>query len=599
MSTNLFDPAPFTTTEGEGQFFTDSAAAVDRLQEIHQANMAYLVAQYVNACTAKIAGDQVPAVIRACYPELRFTVDEIGEIDPSLSHGFVDRPGIYATSITRPKMYRRYLIEQIDNLLRNHGGEVEIRVSDQPIPLRMCRGFNEASERVAQMLHDGSRDTDALDRSVAEGGEADRGVAGGGVADRGVAGGAPEAGGVGGRALTAADIAAVERCFTPIDSAFIDDTVADGEADFLNLPIKPLSLFTAPRVDLALQRLEHYTGAHASNLQRFVLFTNYQLHTDVFLNYAASLNNGPLLEGGSGVAGGSLLNDSPGSSGSFGAADSFGSSDRNTQSDGFLSDVPSYTELVCPGDLHFKVGEIPSADVCRQHAHAHQMPAYHLVREDGCGISIIDIGVGPSNAKTITDCLAVIRPHCWMMVGHCAGLDGRMRIGDMILANGYDRSDGVLDDLVPMEKPIPPIAEVQMAVTDALRRVSGLSGDELRKRLRTGTVLSTSDRNWEWRSQSDIYRELQKSTAIGVEMESATIATNGYRFRVPYGALLSVSDMPLHNQPKLPKSAKKFYQSSKEEHLMAAVRACEKMAEDPGQLHSRKLRRPVGEVAFR
>ena len=520
MGTNLFESAPFTTTEGQGQFFTDPEAAVDRLQEIHQANMSYLVAQYGRACTAKIAGGQLPSSIRACYPELRFSVEEIGEIDSSLSHGFVDRPGIYATSITRPRMFRRYLLEQISNLLAHHGGEVEIRVSAQPIPLRMCRGFNEASEKAARLFNEAATQGEPA-------------------------------------TMTAADIAAVERRFTPIDSAFVDDAVADGEADFLNLPIKPLSLFTAPRVDLALQRLEHYTGANASNLQRFVLFTNYQLHTDVFLHYAASLNE----------------------------ADACNS-------------LP-YTELVCPGDLHFPVGDIPAAEVCRQHAHEHQMPAYHLVREDGCGISIIDIGVGPSNAKTITDCLAVLRPHCWMMVGHCAGLDGRMRIGDMILANSYDRSDGVLDNLVPMEKPIPPIAEVQMAVTDALRRVSGLSGDELRKRLRTGTVLSTSDRNWEWRAQSDIYRELQKSTAIGVDMESATIATNGYRFRVPYGALLSVSDKPLHHEPKLPKSAKKFYQSSKEEHLLAAVRACEKMAEGPDQLHSRKLRRPVGEVAFR
>ncbi|HHU46062.1 MAG TPA: AMP nucleosidase [Actinomycetales bacterium] len=258
-----------------------------------------------------------------------------------------------------------------------------------------------------------------------------------------------------------------------------------------------------------------------------------------------------------------------------------------------------YTHLVCPGEQVFPIGEVPDPAECIRYASASQMPAYHLVREDGLGVTIIDIGVGPSNAKTITDCLAVLRPHCWMMVGHCAGLDGRMRIGDMILANGYDRADGVLDAVVPLEKPIPPIAEVQVAVAAALRRVSGLDREALRKRLRTGTVLSTADRNWEWRAQSDIYRDLQKSTAIGVEMESATIAANGYRYRVPYGALLSISDMPLHDQPKLPKAARAFYAASKVEHLMAAVRACEAMSSNPDELHSRKLRRPVGEVAFR
>ena len=504
MAPSDFTPPPFWPTEGEGDFFTDAAAAVDRLTEIHQAGMDYLVREYRNALGAEATSES--ARIRAYYPELRFTVPAdvaVHSVDPALSHGFVDRPGVYATTITRPIMFRDYLIEQIHNLLRNHGGEIEVRVSDQPIPLRMSRGFDAAAAEAAQLG-------------------------------------------------THASI--VEKRFTPIDSASIDDTIADGEADYLGLPIKPLSLFTAQRTDLALQRLEHYTGSRAHNTQRFVLFTNYQLHTDVFLEYAATLTPGNSL---------------------------------------------GYTALACPGGLRFDIGAIPTPEVCRQHAHRFQMPAYHLLRDDHCGITIIDIGVGPSNAKTITDCLAVTRPHCWMMVGHCAGLDGRMRIGDMILANGYDRADGILDNYVPLEKPIPPIAEVQIAVIEALRSVSGVGADELKKRLRTGTVLTTADRNWEWRSEAELYRQLQKSTAIGIEMESATIAANGYRFRVPYGALLSVSDMPLHQKPKLPGSAQAFYQASKREHLMAAVTACERMAADPGNLHSRKLRRPVGEVAFR
>ena len=512
--------APFATTTGDGDFYDDPAEAVDRLIEIYDANTAYLVDCYAEACADVAGGGDAPAPVTACYPELRFTVDVVEDVDAALSHGFVDRAGTYATTIARPRLFARYLRDQIADLLASHGGEIEVRVSDTPIPLRLTPTFDDTAP------------VDGLD---------------------------------------AVDLAVIDRGFTPVDSAFVDDVIADGEADFLSLPIKPLSLFAAPRVDLALQRLEHYTGSSAEHIQRFVLFTNYQLHTDVFLEYAASLTSG-------------------GNGGASGEDDSI--------EEAGTSQSP-YTRLICPGDVSFPIGEVPGPAECRAHASSAQMPAYHLVREDGLGVSIIDIGVGPSNAKTITDCLAVLRPHCWMMVGHCAGLDGRMRIGDMILANGYDRADGVLDDLVPLEKPIPPIAEVQMAVTAALRRVSGLDGDELRKRPRTGTVLSTSDRNWEWRAQSDIYRELQKSTAIGVEMESATIAANGYRFRVPYGALLSVSDMPLHDQPKLPKAARAFYQASKVEHLMTAVRACEAMSSNPAELHSRKLRRPVGEVAFR
>lgn len=536
--------APFATTTGDGDFYDDPAAAVDRLIEIYDANTSYLVDCYADACRDRAAGGEGQAPVTACYPELRFTVDVVEGVDAALSHGFVDRAGTYATAIARPRLFARYLREQIGDLLASHGGEIEVRVSDTPIPLRLTPTFDDAP---------------------------------------------PVEG------LDAIDLAVIDRGFTPVDSAFVDDVIADGEADFLSLPIKPLSLFAAPRVDLALQRLEHYTGSSAEHIQRFVLFTNYQLHTDVFLEYAASLADS--LDDGTVPPASAADFDGPAFIETAGP-DAGTEVDEDSVAGGGTSQSP-YTHLICPGDVSFPIGEVPGPAECRAHASSAQMPAYHLVREDGLGVTIIDIGVGPSNAKTITDCLAVLRPHCWMMVGHCAGLDGRMRIGDMILANGYDRSDGVLDDLVPLEKPIPPIAEVQMAVTAALRRVSGLDGDELRKRLRTGTVLSTSDRNWEWRAQSDIYRELQKSTAIGVEMESATIAANGYRFRVPYGALLSVSDMPLHDQPKLPKAARAFYQASKVEHLMTAVRACEAMSSNPAELHSRKLRRPVGEVAFR
>lgn len=50
------------------------------------------------------------------------------------------------------------------------------------------------------------------------------------------------------------------------------------------------------------------------------------------------------------------------------------------------------------------------------------MPAWHLITADGQGITLVNIGVGPSNAKTICDHLAVLRPDVWLMIGHCGGL---------------------------------------------------------------------------------------------------------------------------------------------------------------------------------
>ena len=99
--------------------------------------------------------------------------------------------------------------------------------------------------------------------------------------------------------------------------------------------------------------------------------------------------------------------------------------------------------------------------------HRYQMPAYHVTGGGDDGVTLINIGVGPSNAKNITDHLAVIRPNCWLMVGHCAGLRDTQSIGDYVLAHAYLRQDHILDDLVPPSVPIPALAEVQVALQEA------------------------------------------------------------------------------------------------------------------------------------
>jgi AMP nucleosidase len=219
----------------------------------------------------------------------------------------------------------------------------------------------------------------------------------------------------------------------------------------------------------------------------------------------------------------------------------------------------------------------------------HQMPAYHLMREDGQGVTLVNIGVGPSNAKTITDHLAVLRPQAWMMIGHCGGLRPSQTIGDYVLAHAYLRDDHVLDDALPPEIPIPPIAEVQLALSRAAERVTGESGDALKRRLRTGTVVTTDDRNWELRYTISALR-FNQSRAVAIDMESATIAAQGYRFRVPYGTLLCVSDKPLHGELKLPGQANQFYEQAISQHLRIGIAAVDILRDEGARLHSRKLR---------
>ena len=343
-------------------------------------------------------------------------------------------------------------------------------------------------------------------------------------------------------------IRALYDTFSLPDLWWTDDRIADGMEPTPGMTEKPLALFTAERVDYSLARLRHYTGTSETHFQRFVLLTNYQRYIDTFIEHA-----GTELENG------------------------------------------SYSAFVAPGNAVYRAGD--TIDGATQ-SPLPQMPAYHLKREDGDGITMVNIGVGPSNAKTMTDHLAVLRPHCWLMLGHCAGLRRSQYLGDYVLAHGYVRADHVLDEDIPMWVPIPPIAEVQTALQDAISEITGLHGREMKRRVRTGTVLTTDNRNWELRFR-EVFHMLNTSRAIAVDMESATIAANGFRYRVPYGTLLCVSDKPVHGELKLGGVANAFYRERVSQHLKVGLETV-RLLRDQGvdRLHSRKLR-GFDEPAFR
>ncbi len=313
--------------------------------------------------------------------------------------------------------------------------------------------------------------------------------------------------------------------------------------------VEPLAPFTAQRVDYSLARLSHYTATDPEHFQNHVLFTNYQFYVAEFEDYARAC----------------------------------------------LADEKSgYTSFVSTGNV-----EITSPDTpIDQPTKMPQMPTYHLKRPDGGGTTLVNIGVGPSNAKTATDHIAVLRPNAWLMVGHCAGLRNTQALGDFVLAHAYLREDKVLDDDLPVWVPIPALAEVQIALEQAVAEITEVRGYDLKRIMRTGTVATLDNRNWELRDQTGPVQRLSQSRAIALDMESATIAANGYRFRVPYGTLLCVSDKPLHGELKLPGMASDFYKTQVSRHLRIGIRAMEMLSEMPlERLHSRKLR-SFEETAF-
>lgn len=352
--------------------------------------------------------------------------------------------------------------------------------------------------------------------------------------------------------------------------ARVDDRIANGtygvDQEARQSGIQPLALFTGPRIDYSLHRLRHYTATAPSQFQRYVLFTNYAFYVDEFVRMGRELMKGSTIP-----------------------------EERAYRQ--------QYTAFVEPGNVTtwnenndgppegFMQGVAP--------ARQPQMPAYHLQREDGSGITLVNIGVGPSNAKTITDHIAVLRPHGWIMLGHCAGLSSSQRLGDYVLAHAYVRDDHVLDEDIPLWVPIPALAEIQVALQEAVAGITQLEGYELKRVMRTGTVASVADRNWELLDYRMPLLRFKQSRAIALDMESATVAANGFRFRVPYGTLLCVSDKPLHGEIKLPGMANSFYEQRVAQHLKIGIRALELLRNNGVEkLHSRKLR-SFAEPAFR
>ncbi|GJL84541.1 MAG: AMP nucleosidase [Micavibrio sp.] len=459
--------------------FKDPDKALAVVQEIYNTHIDYLLNSFHLFGQGKLEEER----ISACYPYISITTKMARKADSRLSYGFVPRPGTYKTTLTRPDIFDRYYSKQIGLLIDNHDVPVEIGVSDTQIPIHFALGENFHLERD----------------------------------------------------LSPQQVEDMPRYFDVPNLDIMDDEIANATYRVKEGQPGPLSLFTAPRIDISLQRLKHYCGSDSHHFQNYVIFTNYQFYIDEFIKI------------GRGKA-----------------------------------KKADYAGFVEPDDS----GRAP------------QMPAYHLKREDGSGITMINIGVGPSNAKTITDHVAVLRPHAWLMLGHCAGLRSSQNLGDYALAHGYLREDHILDKDVPLSIPIPALAEIQVALEDAVAEVTGQSGYDLKKVMRTGTVATTDDRNWELRSSVKQSLGLSQSRAIAMDMESGTIAANGFRFRVPYGTLLCVSDKPLHGALKLPGMADSFYRERVEQHLKIGLLAMEKLRDlSPEKLHSRKLR-SFNEAAF-
>jgi len=433
---------------------------------------------------------------------------------------------------------------------------------------------------------------------------------------------------------------------------------------------KPLSYFDALRTDFSLSRLSHYTATSPEFFQKNILTINYPGYARQFILKAMA----EIYRQKGGAQGSKLVitaakrSEHPGGQvlAYQEVVEFFKKGDGGADDPGLKN-----LELVVTAfQKHVAVDELPQDDersiayrACRylvgeklMNSPDAQMPAYHFIpassdevtREmdkpataylekifevtDLPGITMIDIGVGPSNAKTITDHLAPLRPRCWIMVGRCGGLRRHQHVGDYVFATSYARRDGILDRYVPLDAPVKTTRAIVTAFDKAIEhilradiqkveeeikqtrsslpnRISRVlrfrEGDltqeqqearfhALRRIVRIGTVISTGDRNWETAPTDELFEEFAKYRAVGIDMESGALAANGYRYRVHHGALLCVSDKPLHGSVRMRLLEDEFYSRQTARHLdivISALRWLEYNFTSAALLqHSRELR---------
>jgi AMP nucleosidase len=459
-------------------------AAVERLIDLYDEATGVAGRRFADYAAGKLKPGAFDA---PTYPYLCAEVPAERSIQTgSLALGQIASTSLHGASITAPRLFANYLLDQLTRVCESFEAKLFVGRSRTPIPL-----------------------TFALEQATAN--------------------------------LTPHQREELQHYFYMPNLIATNDIIVDGGMILERGGALPLSLFTAERTDYSLHRIQHYTATKPEHYQNFILFTNYQRYVDEFVELGRQKVEAGEIEA-----------------------------------------------LIEPGDRITRKGAEPSRPPLAKQP---QMPAYHFVKGRHEGVTLVNIGVGPSNAKTITDHLAVLRPHVWLMIGHCGGLRRTQRLGDYVLAHAYLREDNVLDDALPPSIPLPTIAEVQLAMTAAVEQVGGIPKGQLKEHLRTGTVVTTGDRNWELDFEKIAVR-LNQSRAIAIDMESATIAANGFRYRVPYGTLLCVSDRPLHGEIKLPGMADAFYEARVSQHLEIGLKAIEllRAEADAGTLHSRKLR---------
>jgi AMP nucleosidase len=196
--------------------------------------------------------------------------------------------------------------------------------------------------------------------------------------------------------------------------------------------------------------------------------------------------------------------------------------------------------------------------------------AMSVVHSKKVDVSIVDFSIGSPTAALIIELLSVIEPTAVLLLGMCGALHRSLKVGDFILPTAAIRDEGASQHFMPAQTPALPTFKIQKFVSQIIVE-KGLD-------YRTGVVHTTDYRFWEF--DEKFKAQLYEERALAIEMESATLFVAGFASKVPIGALLLVSDLPLRRGGiKTKKSAKAVFRQFTDLHLEIGIKSMSEIAE--------------------
>jgi AMP nucleosidase len=194
---------------------------------------------------------------------------------------------------------------------------------------------------------------------------------------------------------------------------------------------------------------------------------------------------------------------------------------------------------------------------------------FRIVNAKEMNCTLIDFGIGSPQAALIINCLAYLdNLKSVIMLGMCGGIDDILEVGDFLVPSAAIRGEGTSRHYLPHEFPAIPASSVNLYCIGAVRKV-GLTP-------RFGIVYTTDRRLWEF--DEEFINYLRKQRILAIEMELATLFSVAYRYEVPIGSIMLVSDMPLQKRGvKDKKLYSKIYSEYMETHLDIGLDAVAKI----------------------